>query len=91
MDGIKGLPVADLVKNFIKLYKKFECERAKDQKSILVSILDELMRQKEISKEHYCFLKGRIKKIYKSPAFVPWVKCVTKEIIDSDMKELHKV
>ena len=62
VNGIKGLTVAELVENFIKLYKKFECERAKDQKSILVSMLDELMRQKGISKEHYCFLKGRIKK-----------------------------
>ena len=36
MDGIKELPVAELIENFIQLYGKYECVRAKDQKSNLV-------------------------------------------------------
>jgi len=91
VEGIEGLPVDDLITNFIQLYQKFECDRTKDKKTILLAMLNELKRQKEISKEHYSFLIRRIKKIYKNPALVPTVKCITNEIIDSDIKQLYKV
>ena len=80
---------SDIDDTFIHLYKRFECEGKKEQKIDLVTMLDELKCQDGISKKHYDTLKKRIEWIDKNPFSV--VKCITNEIIDSDIKELHKI
>ena len=79
----------DIDDTFMDLFKRFECEGKEQQKIDLVTMLDELKCRDEISKKHYDVLKKRIEWIGKNPISI--VKCVTNEIIDSDIKELHKI
>ena len=81
--------VDDLTDSFIEHYKRFECEGKKEQKNDLVTMLDELKHRKGISRKNYDILKKKINWIYKNP--IPTVKCVTNEIVEFDVKELHKI
>ena len=91
VEKMRRMSVDELTDSFIELYKKFECDGSKEYKSTLLSMLNELIRQNGISKEHYSLLKKRIGKIYKNPTVIPLVKCATNEIIQSDVTELNEI
>ena len=78
-----------LTDTFIDLYKRFECDGKKQQNIDLLTMLDDLKSRDGISKQSYDILKKRIDWIGKNP--IPIVKCVTNEIIESDVNELHKI
>ena len=78
-----------LTDTFIDLYKRFECDGKKQQNIDILNMLNDLKSRDGISKQSYDILKKRIDWIGNNP--IPIVKCVTNEIIESDVNELHKI
>jgi len=85
----KSINLYGLTDTFIELYKRFECEGKKEQKIDLVTMLDELKSRDGISRQSYDTMKKKIEWICKNPISI--VKCVTNQIIESDVNELHKI